>query len=57
MNSEFITEFEWLVQNFSKKEVVPSKFSFALPQTVMMKDGLPNAWYYSMREGSKYIVL
>ena len=23
----------------------------------MMRDGLPNAWYYSMREGSKNIVL
>ena len=46
------TELEWLLYAlWTKKTASPTKFSFQLPDTVVLRDGKPHNWYFSSREG------
>ena len=52
-----ITETEWLLQCLTAKKLVCSKYSFALPQTVIFRDNQPVTWYYSSKDLDKYMIL
>ena len=46
------TELEWLLYAlWTKKAAQPTSFSFHLPDTVILKDGKPQTWYFSSRDG------
>ena len=47
------TELEWLLyQLWSKTTIRAPKFSFRIADTVILRHGLPAAWYYSAHDGS-----
>jgi hypothetical protein len=50
-------EIEWLITTLFTKKLVPAKFSFYVPQTVIMRDKIPDQWYFSCRENDKFIIL
>lgn len=47
------SELEWLLYNlWTKKSAKPPQFSFQIADTVVLKDGKPQNWYFSSRDGT-----
>lgn len=48
----FETELEWLIYTlWNKNTTVTPVYTFAIPQTVIFKQGKPDAWFFRSKEG------
>lgn len=46
------SELEWLIYSLWTKHTATNPvFEFSIPDTVVLRDGKPSAWYFTSKEG------